>query len=67
MPRHGEFANLQGARYGRLVAVRRVVEEFPIRSMTKWVFRCDCGNRIVRLAKNVKQGLTKSCGCIRRG
>ncbi|MDD5407141.1 MAG: helix-turn-helix transcriptional regulator [Sulfurovaceae bacterium] len=30
-----------------------------------WRFRCDCGKEVTRRATSVRQGLTKSCGCLR--
>lgn len=32
----------------------------------KWLFRCDCGNEKVMLARSVRKGERKSCGCLRR-
>lgn len=31
-----------------------------------WRVRCDCGVEFLALAINVKRGITKSCGCLRR-
>jgi len=31
----------------------------------KWLFKCVCGNSIVTRSANVKDGHTKSCGCLR--
>ena len=58
MPRLDEFANLAGQRYGKLTALRRVARERPAR----WDVRCDCGTRKSVLAKNLRAGLTTSCG-----
>lgn len=56
--------NLKGRRFGRLLVVKMTESE---RGMMHWLCRCDCGNlRDVR-ASNLKAGLTKSCGCIKRG
>lgn len=32
----------------------------------KWKVRCDCGTEFEVTGANVRYGLTKSCGCIRR-
>ena len=51
-----------GQRYGRLVAI-----EFVRRgnqSAAFWRFRCDCNTETIVLAKNVRSGRTKSCGCL---
>ena len=52
-------------KYGRLT----VLGESPDRSSdgrVMWRCRCDCGTEIVRIAKAVKSGNTKSCGCINK-
>jgi hypothetical protein len=50
------FDDLTGRRFGRLVAVRYC--------RPRWEFICDCGNKKLIFATNVKRGLTKSCGCL---
>lgn len=48
-------------RFGRLEVVRRVP------SITKdavWLCRCDCGQEKVVRGSNLRNGSTKSCGCI---
>ena len=47
-----------GQRFFRLTFIRR--------DGTSWICRCDCGNEVRRLASNVRRGLTKSCGCLKR-
>ena len=32
----------------------------------RWVCRCDCGTVRQVLSKNLKEGITKSCGCTRQ-
>ena len=51
-----------GKRFGMLVVIGL---EHKKRAWY-WKCRCDCGNEITTLAGNVKQGLSKSCGCVRR-
>lgn len=58
----GGFEDLTMQRFGRLVALRRE-ENYP-NKQTAWLCKCDCGNlKIVRSA-SLKNGTTKSCGCI---
>lgn len=48
-------------RYGRLVAIRRA----PNRGRrTFWLFRCDCGDEMEIVVDNVRNGHTRSCGCL---
>lgn len=54
--------DITGQRYGLLVAVRY---SHTIKKAALWVFRCDCGNQVVRRAYSVKQRPGSSCGCRR--
>lgn len=57
------LSNEDGVRYGRLV----VIHEVPKTSTNRLVLcRCDCGNEKIVLLKNLKNGATKSCGCLHR-
>lgn len=49
----------KGVRYGMLVGVRKVGS----RNGAVWLYRCDCGNEKAILAKSVRSGATRSCGC----
>lgn len=55
-----------GQRFNRLTAI-----EFAgyckdgNRQSTLWKFRCDCGNETITRATLVRNGKTKSCGCLR--
>lgn len=58
--------DLKGQRFGRLVVIR---QDKPIiypnkRKITKWLCKCDCGNQIVTRADSLRNGRTKSCGCL---
>jgi hypothetical protein len=57
--------NELGKRYGKLV----VVGESPNRyhGYVCWFCKCDCGNEIEVNGSSLRQGLVKSCGCLRRG
>src|SRR3954471_16526440 len=54
--------DLTGQRYGRLVAVRREQRG----RITLWHCKCDCGVECVIALGNLRNGTTKSCGCLRR-
>ena len=53
-----------GERYGRLVVVRRVSNSG--RGKVRFLCRCDCDHEVLVLAEALRNGSTKSCGCLRR-
>lgn len=55
--------DLSGMRFGRLTVVAR---DNSVRHKTKWFCLCDCGNTISVYAYSLKNGNTKSCGCLQR-
>ena len=62
--RGGQAVDLKGQRFGRL----RVLEAAHIeetRGSRPWLVRCDCGAECVVLAKRLRAGEAKSCGCLR--
>lgn len=54
----------RGKRYGKLVAIKYAGLH---KGNAYFLYQCDCGNKKVIRAKEVRRGSTKSCGCIRRG
>ena len=54
------FVNLTDQRFGRLVAVQRVKNRGRY---IHWFCICDCGKTTVAGANNLRQGVTRSCGC----
>jgi hypothetical protein len=58
--------DLTGDRFGKLVAVKyhkgTQTEECRIRG--RWECICDCGNTILVKTDNLRNGHTKSCGCL---
>lgn len=55
--------NLDGQRFGRLIVLKIVRAN---KAGSHWLCQCDCGNKKVIAAKNLKQGYTKSCGCFKK-
>ena len=61
-----KLINLSGQRFGRLVVIRQAESKiYPNkRKVTNWICKCDCGNVITTRADSLRNGKTKSCGCI---
>jgi hypothetical protein len=55
--------DLTGQRFGRLTAVRR---ERRAGGRPWWLCTCDCGNNHLAKVGNLRNGATKSCGCLQR-
>jgi hypothetical protein len=59
----GEADNHTGITYGRLTGVRKVASK---NGATMWEWKCNCGQLFTTQARLVKDGKTRSCGCLRR-
>lgn len=53
--------NILGQVFGRLTVISR---EGSIGDSAAWRCKCECGNESVTSSKNLRQGATKSCGCL---
>lgn len=58
------LVDITGQRFGRLVVLRRLGSAKYGEST--WLCRCDCSKNKVILGHSLRQGLTKSCGCLQR-
>lgn len=57
------YLDLSGLKFGRLRAVETA---YRIRAQhTKWRCVCDCGNEIDVTVQRLRNGTTKSCGCLK--
>lgn len=54
--------DLTGHRYGQLTVLAPAEN---VGGRTAWLCRCDCGNEVVIKGSRLRNGHTKSCGCIR--
>lgn len=59
-----KYDDLTGKRFGKLVAMNRIYD--PVKKITLWECKCDCGNIAIVRANRLKHGRTKSCGCLRK-
>lgn len=55
--------DVTGERYSRLVALERLATKGQ---RSPWRFRCDCGAEPIYPLERVRQGIAKSCGCLRK-
>jgi hypothetical protein len=60
--------DIAGKRYGSLVAIRfaKSRKTKSGKSVTYWLFRCDCGKDFVTQKSSVVSGKARSCGCSRK-
>ncbi len=63
MNKHYNFIDLTGKRFGKLTVIKRVDDK---RQGTFWLCRCDCGNEKIAETRNLRRGLTQSCGCLHK-
>lgn len=60
MKRQGNYRDLTGQRFGRLVALRRVNDT----GRARWECLCDCGKIKVVSGNAMQQGSVQSCRCL---
>ena len=59
----GRAEDLRGQKYNRLTVKYRVKN---LGKQTAWLCICDCGNEVVVTGAHLKDGHTKSCGCLQK-
>ena len=57
-----KLIDLAGQRFGRLTVVSRA--ENTLEGRARWLCKCICGNQTVATGKGLRNGCTKSCGCL---
>lgn len=57
--------DIAGMRFGRMTAIRLDVSKADS-GASYWICRCDCGSVKSVLASSLKNGSTKSCGCLQK-
>lgn len=58
-----KIVDLTGERYGKLVVLELDHVE---KSKRYWKCQCECGNTTVVREGNLRHGITKSCGCLKK-
>lgn len=54
--------NLKNKRFGKLICLNDIGKNKH--GCYLWECLCDCGNKVVAVAQDIKKGHTKSCGCL---
>ena len=57
------FKDETGHRYGRLTVLERYL--IPGKPTAYWKCRCDCGVETIVSGKALRNGTSRSCGCLR--
>ena len=61
----GKVINLIGQKFGKLTIIKGA--GFNKWRRTSWLCKCECGNTKIVAGECLKNGHTKSCGCLQRG
>ena len=61
---NGTFINEIGNRFGKLVVIAKNEELSKQKHRAMWLCKCDCGNYKIVSSKCLRDGKTKSCGCL---
>jgi hypothetical protein len=59
----GKFIDLTGQKFNRLIVLKFA---YINKHKSYWDCICDCGNKIIVYKGNLKNGHTKSCGCLQK-
>lgn len=59
------FEDLTGQRFNRLTVIRYLDKNERTARTYNWLCQCDCGRLIKANANKLKNGLQKSCGCLK--
>lgn len=57
--------DIVGQKFGRLYVFRRADRKTDYEGMSLWECVCDCGRTGTFSAHTMRQGKTKSCGCLK--
>ena len=58
-----KLVDLTNQKFGRLIAIKR--DGKTKLGAIKWLCLCDCGNNTIIVGSQLRNGRTKSCGCLR--
>jgi hypothetical protein len=66
----GKLTDETGNSYGRLIVLKKAGAAFNTSGHHKgmtWLCMCACGTPCNVLGRYLREGFTKSCGCLRKG
>lgn len=63
LKKNGRFVDIAGQKFGRLLAVSLIETQFK-GHMARWKCQCDCGKIYVVRGPALRNGNTRSCGCL---
>jgi hypothetical protein len=63
-PRSKKSLDLTGQQFSRWAVVERA--ENTNLGSARWLCQCSCGNRVVVVGVNLRNGRSKSCGCLKK-
>lgn len=63
-----KIKDITGKKFGRLTAILRTQSASSAAGNTRsnWLCRCECGKEVTVALGNLQQGISKSCGCLRK-
>ena len=59
----GKIKDIAGIRFGKLIVVEPTNRRGP-NGAVYWMCKCDCGKDHIASTANLRNGSTKSCGCL---
>lgn len=60
----GKLIDLTGQKFGRLTVLYRAEQKSAHGEKARWVCQCECGNIKTIVGTSLRNGATKSCGCL---
>lgn len=60
----GRIIDIRGKRFGRL-SVKYLARTTSSNGNARWICKCRCGKVVEVDSQNIRNGLTRSCGCLR--
>lgn len=58
------FKDLTGKKFGKLTVIKRVKNSKN--NHARWLCECECENKVAVLSASLRDGNTRSCGCLQR-